>query len=164
MATTLAIYVAVRVPFFHFVRPHLLAPVKQIRSLTNVGNIGFERTPNGVNFIAGDTTLPNALNLSSSIVEKHGSGVTQQWLRNHCRSLLQLGTPNPGQGIKVSSGIRPKPFTECIGKIAATFYQVILYRPPNRFWTFQWIEMAIFLVVAVLLGGLSYWWVRRRIV
>ena len=134
MATTLAVYVAVRVPFFHFIRPHLLTPVRQIRSLKNVGNIGFERTPNGLSFIAGDTNLPNSLNFSSSV-----------------------------KGVKVTTGIRPEAFTECVDKITAAFHQVLLYQPANRFWTFQWIETAIFLVLAVLLGGLTYWWVRRRI-
>lgn len=163
MATTLAFYVAVRVPFFHFIRPHLLTPVRQIRSLKNVGNIGFERTPNGLSFIAGDTNLPNSLNFSSSVVGDHGGEVTQQWLRDHCRSMLQQVPPNPGKGVKVTTGIRPEAFTECVDKITAAFHQVLLYQPANRFWTFQWIETAIFLVLAVLLGGLSYWWVRRRI-
>jgi hypothetical protein len=163
MASTLAVYIAVRVPFFHFVRPHLLAPVTKLRSLKNVGNIGFERTPTGVHFIAGDTNLPNALSFSSSVVGKHGGEVTQQWLRDHCRALLQLGNPSPGKGVKVTTGIRPKPFTECIDKIAATFHQVLQYQPANRFWTFQWIESSIFIVLAILLGAMSYWWVRRRI-
>jgi len=163
MATTIAAYVAVRAPFFHFVRPHLLAPFKQIVSLKNVGNIGFERTPNGVNFIAGDTNLPNSMAFSTSVVGKHGGEVTQQWLRDHCRSLLQLSNPSPGKGIKVTTGIRPKAFSDCIDKITATFHEVLLYQPANRFWTFQWIETAIYLVMAALLCGLSYWWVRRRI-
>jgi hypothetical protein len=96
-------------------------------------------------------------------VGRHGGEVTQQWLREHCKSLLQLGSPDPGKGVKVTTGIRPKAFTECIDKITTTFHQVLLYQPPNRFWTFQWIEMSIYVVLALLLSALSYWWVRRRI-
>jgi hypothetical protein len=162
MATTIAAYVAVRVPFDHFVRPHLLSPVTLAASLKSVGNIGFERTPNGVSFIAGDVKRPNSLVASTSVVGKHGGEVTQQWLRDNCRSLLQLNSPNPGKGGHVTTGIRPKAFTECIDKISASFHEVLLYQPAYRFWTFQWIEMTIYLVIAVLLGALSYWWVRRR--
>jgi hypothetical protein len=163
MATTMAVYILVRVPFFHFVRPHLLTPVRQIRSLKNAGNIGFERTPTGVSFIAGSPNVSNSLAFSSSIVGKHGKELTQHWLSDHCQPLLQLGNPSPGKGLKVTTGIRPKAFTECVDKITATFHQVLLYQPANRFWTFQWIETAIFVVVAVLLSALSYWWVRRRV-
>jgi len=163
MATTLVVFLLVRVPFFHFVRPRLLAPVRVVRSLKNVGNIGFERTPSGVSFVAGDTNLPNSLSFSTSVVGRHGGEVTQQWLHEHCRSLLQLGSPAPGKGVKVTTGIRPKAFTACIDKISTTFHQVLLYQPPNRFWTFQWIEMSIYVVLALLLSALSYWWVRRRI-
>jgi ABC-type transport system involved in multi-copper enzyme maturation permease subunit len=163
MATTIAVFIAVRIPFFRFVRPHLLAPVTRIVSLKNRGNMGFERTPNGVSFVVGEKNIPNALGFSTSVVNKHGGGVTQQWLRDNCRSLLQLGSPNTSKGVKVTTGIRPKAFTECIDKIATTFHEVLLYQPANRFWTFQWIEMAIYIVAAVLLGALSYWWVRRRI-
>ena len=162
MATTIAVYIAVRVPFDHFVRPNLLSPVTLAASLKKVGNIGFERTPNGVSFIAGDVSRPNALVASTSVVGRHGGEVTQQWLRNHCRTLLQLNSPSPGKGVHVTTGIRPKAFTECIDQITKSFHEVLLYQPASRFWTFQWIEMSIYLVIAVLLGAISYWWVRRR--
>jgi hypothetical protein len=164
MATTIAAYVAVRVPFFHFVRPHLLTPVKQIVSLKNASNVGFERTPNGLSFIAGNTNLPNSLAFSTSVVGDHGGkAVTSAWLKNHCPSLLQSGPPVSDKGVHLSTGIRPAAFTDCINKITATFHEVFLYQPANRFWTFQWIEMSIYIVAAILLCGLSYCWVRRRI-
>jgi hypothetical protein len=162
MATTIAAYIAVRVPFDHFVRPHLMSPLQQVVSLKKVGNIGFERTPNGVSFIAGDVNRPNSLVASNSVVGNHGGEVTQQWLRNNCRQLLQLNSPNPGKGGHFTTGIRPKAFTECVNKITVSFHELLSYQPANRFWTFQWIEMTIYIVVAILLGALSYWWVRRR--
>jgi hypothetical protein len=36
------------------------------------------------------------------------------------------------------------------------------YQPPERFWTFQLIESAIFIGLAALLIGLSLWWLQRR--
>jgi hypothetical protein len=39
----------------------------------------------------------------------------------------------------------------------------ILYQPGDRFWTFQGIEAGIFLALAVLLVGLTVYWVTRRL-
>jgi hypothetical protein len=44
------------------------------------------------------------------------------------------------------------------------FMQSIVYHPAGRFWTFQAIETALFLGVAAVLLGLTFWWVTRRIV
>jgi hypothetical protein len=38
----------------------------------------------------------------------------------------------------------------------------LLYHPPDRFWTFQAIEAAIFLGAAAVLLGLTVWMVSRR--
>lgn len=40
---------------------------------------------------------------------------------------------------------------------------LITYQPAGRFWVFQGIESALFLAMAVLLFGLTIWWVQRRI-
>lgn len=39
----------------------------------------------------------------------------------------------------------------------------LVYQPADRFWTFELIEMAIFLILALVLIGLSSWWVRHRV-
>jgi hypothetical protein len=36
------------------------------------------------------------------------------------------------------------------------------YQPANRFWTFQWIETGIYLVVSALAVALSFWLLRSR--
>jgi len=40
---------------------------------------------------------------------------------------------------------------------------VLVYQPASRYWAFQWYEMAIFIGLAVVLGCLCFWWIRRRI-
>jgi len=162
MATTLVVYIAVRIPFAHFVRPRLLTPLSEVASIKHAQNIGFERTPNGMSFVVGDASHPNALLVSNSIVGNHGGTVTSQWLKNNCRALFHFSPP-PGKGGHVTTGVRPAAFNDCMQKITASFHQVLIYQPPNRFWTFQWIEMSIYVVFAILLGAFSYWWVRRRI-
>jgi len=47
----------------------------------------------------------------------------------------------------------------CIGKLR----EVLVYQPASRYWAFQWYEMAIFIGLAVVLGGICLWWIRRRI-
>jgi len=36
------------------------------------------------------------------------------------------------------------------------------YQPPDRFWTFQLIEAAVFVALAVALVAGSLWWLQRR--
>jgi hypothetical protein len=43
------------------------------------------------------------------------------------------------------------------------FYMTTVYQPANRFWIFQGIEMAIFLGLATILLGFTFYWVTRRI-
>jgi len=52
---------------------------------------------------------------------------------------------------------------DCVTKVGATFHQVVTYQPANRYWAFQWYELAIFLGSALLLSGASIWWVRRHL-
>ena len=39
----------------------------------------------------------------------------------------------------------------------------VVYQPADRFWTFQWIETALFLGLAAVLGGFAAWWIVRRV-
>jgi hypothetical protein len=45
----------------------------------------------------------------------------------------------------------------------AQYHQVVSYQPASRFWAFQWRETAIFVALALILAGLSSWWLRRRL-
>jgi hypothetical protein len=47
--------------------------------------------------------------------------------------------------------------------VAAKYHEVVTYQPASRFWAFQGIETAIFVVLALLLAGLCFWWVRHRL-
>ncbi|GAB3844201.1 ABC transporter permease subunit [Dactylosporangium cerinum] len=35
------------------------------------------------------------------------------------------------------------------------------YQPGNRYWTFQWIELALYTALAALLAGFGFFWLRR---
>jgi hypothetical protein len=41
--------------------------------------------------------------------------------------------------------------------------EILDYQPLSRYWAFQWYETAIFIGLALVLGGFCFWWVRRRL-
>jgi hypothetical protein len=47
--------------------------------------------------------------------------------------------------------------------VGSKFHELTSYQPAKNYWTFQWIELAIFLAAAIILSGLCFWWVRRRL-
>jgi hypothetical protein len=134
-----------------------------VSKLTQASGYGFERTPNSQQFVVSVATRPNSLVFNTVMVGKHGAAVTTQWLKENCPTLMQRVPPPSGNsGVRVT-GRPPKAFTECVDKIAANFHQLLTYQPASRFWTFQWIEGGIYLVVSVALCAFSYWWLRRRV-
>ncbi|MEU4425166.1 transmembrane transport protein [Actinoplanes sp. NPDC024001] len=37
------------------------------------------------------------------------------------------------------------------------------YQPANRYWSFQWIELALYVGITALLAGFGFFWLRRRV-
>ncbi len=52
----------------------------------------------------------------------------------------------------------------CVAESGRGAYNLELFHPASRFWTFQGIELALFLVMALALAAATVWWVRRRLV
>jgi hypothetical protein len=84
-----------------------------------------------------------------SLVDKNGNppsrGLVQQCL---------------GPGQKPPSG----PVTlahDCLEKLG--LYTRVEYHPASRFWTFQWIEAAIYLGAAAALFAFAAWWILKRV-
>jgi len=88
-------------------------------------------------------------------------GVSQGIVRaNHKIAPPNFNVPNfDGVAIPKACQAAPDP-TPCF---AAHGYEGFLkYQPANRFWAFQGIETAIFLVVAIALLGITFWVLNRR--
>lgn len=50
---------------------------------------------------------------------------------------------------------------QCIHDLGYQYLRI--YQPASRFWTFQAIETALFLALAVTFVALTYWWINHRI-
>ena len=48
-------------------------------------------------------------------------------------------------------------------KLSSTYHQVASYQPGSHYWPLQWYELGIYLAGALVLSGLSIWWVRTRL-
>jgi hypothetical protein len=158
MATTLVAFVAAREAMTFGLRPHLLPPKHLVSAITSLNQIGFNLSPSGLQAVANTPNIPNAWVISSGFVSRSGQTPTAQYLKSACPKLLN-GPPGGGP----SGGGPPAAFRQCAAKLAARFHEVVTYQPANRYWAFQGIETAIFIVAALLLVGLSFWWVRRRL-
>jgi hypothetical protein len=139
MATTLAAYVGVRLVFTHWVRPHLITPVRAVTALHAMAGTTFNETNNGPLTLIG--AKPGAWVYSAQVVNKTGHPVSGNFLdRGAC--------------------LQSRAASACIGQLR----EALVYQPASRYWAFQWYEMAIFLALAAVLGGLCVWWVRDRLV
>lgn len=169
MATTLVGFVGARLAMTFWVRSHLMAPVRITMPISASSGLGISKSPSGLTVTPPAVNIPNAWVYSSQFADKARNPPTSQFLKTACPNLLS-GLPGPplnqGKGT-VRVGVRgggPGPFQSCMAKIATRFHEVVSYQPANRYWPFQWYEMAIFLAAAAMLAGLCIWWVRRRLV
>jgi|HubBroStandDraft_6_1064221.scaffolds.fasta_scaffold120233_2 hypothetical protein len=182
MAVTLAGYVVARLGVTYWIRPHYMSPVSATLPLT-YADTGFGFSGPGAGGVATVNAqapnLPNALVTGTSVVDKAGQSPTSAYVKQVCPNIFGASSgPPPGltKGVSGSGGIlgghssvsRVAPsaqnaFNECVNTLSANYHQVVTYQPSNRFWAFQTIETALFVVLAAVLAGLCAWWVRHRI-
>jgi ABC-type transport system involved in multi-copper enzyme maturation permease subunit len=178
MAVTLAGFIGARLAVTYWLRPHYLSPVTMTQPLSS-SNTGFDFSgPIGAHgtasVVAQAANLPNAWVSGSSIVDQAGQSPTSAYLALKCPG---IGTgPPPQQTLKAAGGLFSghgsvgkvsgdvqNTFNQCITALSAKYHAVVTYQPANRFWTFQTIETALFVVLALALAGGCAWWVRHRV-
>jgi hypothetical protein len=169
MAATLVAFVAVRLSFTIFLRPHLIAPIHDVTPM-NPMVMGFGIFNGGAPMLLPNPpNLPNAWLYSVQIVDNADHALTPQVLADACPSLVALG---PGGGPPIGPAHRavlPAPAAlqqalhTCVAKLSTTYHEVTTYQPSSRYWTFQGLETAIYVALAVVLGAGCFWWVRHRL-
>jgi hypothetical protein len=161
MVLTLVVFVAVQIAVPTWVRPNLGAtelttPITR----ANLRGMVFDGPPvRKVSFSSGRTvpaTLdidlgrPGAWVTSSTTVDREGEAV------DRLPAWIQTCGPEPGP----HGGLSGTP--ECYRRLAALGYeQRMTYFPASSYWSLQAEETAIFLGLAGLLTGLSFWRLRR---
>jgi hypothetical protein len=140
MVTTLTAFVTARVVVSDWVRPHLQPPLTLRAPLTLARNVVLH--PGGGTGFAisagGAPPHPSDWLLSSNTITTTGQVITLQ---------------------KPGCTVGPNLSRACINSLRS----VVTYQPASRYWPFQAYEMTIFLALALILAGVSFWWVRRRL-
>jgi hypothetical protein len=165
MAATIAGFGAARLAVTYWARPNLASPVRESLPLS-AGSAGFGfGGANGasVALTPSPVDVPNGWVYSTAVLDKAGHAPTSQYLLHACPVLARLSKQLAASGgAPPADGSGPAQFQGCIKTLSATFRTVVSYQPANRFWPFQWAETGIFLLAALALCGLTYWWLRRQ--
>jgi hypothetical protein len=133
LAVTLVVFVAVRAAVGVFLRPRFLAPVTKVFRL------------------AGPATGPHgAWVLSQGLVGPSGTFLGPGLDFSEIPAACQTAPPPGGKGV----------LSQCLATHG--FRQSVTYQPAGRFWAFQGMEAAIFVLLAAALAGFAIWWVLRR--
>jgi hypothetical protein len=176
MPTTLAGFVVARLAIVDWVRPYLMAPLQRtvpnttLATLFSLGSTHASLRPGQLPSDQG--ALPgNAWLISDQTINAAGHVIGQN-------GFIGGGiTMNPGvdghgvviQGVgncpDLSLEKLPLPTAHQLESCIDQFHirDVLTYQPGGRYWPFQWFELAIYLTLALVLVGLSFWWIRRRV-
>ncbi|HEY0719040.1 MAG TPA: ABC transporter permease [Streptosporangiaceae bacterium] len=148
MAVTLLLVAAVLIAMPLGIRPHLITPVRHTFKLTAADLNGLDISgPAGGQIIQIYANAPapaGAWVYSSPVTTASGSTV--------------FG-PVPQACQSVGNG--PQACFSALARIHLK--ETVSYQPADRYWTFQWLELGIFLTAAVLLAWGCFWLIRRRL-
>jgi ABC-type transport system involved in multi-copper enzyme maturation permease subunit len=151
IAISLAIFVAVQVAVPLWVRPHLIPPARTVSSLnlTAIDAVGSSFPENNL-FVGAMVNIPGAWVYSNQVTTPSGStslGLTPQACTTGAAKFLPAGQTNACDA--------------ALGRLHLR--QVVIYQPGSRYWAFQWLETAMYLLLALLLAGFCAWWINRRL-
>lgn len=171
MAVTLGVFVLARVAISVWVRPHLLAPVRKTMSLFGAGpdapvQLGVGSSNGGpLQLFAQGRGPVRSWTLSSHLVSQSGhrltSGQISAFLHQYCPNVGPPPMPPPGHGA-IARVVGPNAGSACLNHVAKSFHLLVSYQPAGRYWTFQWLETAIFIALSLMCVVGCYWWVARR--
>jgi ABC-type transport system involved in multi-copper enzyme maturation permease subunit len=146
MAITIVVVVLLQILWPHFVRPHLITPDRATAPITAESLDSMLTSSRGAVTVAvnqpGTAYLPGAWVVGDASLTPSG------------RQFYLPGTPS-----SVCANGSPQQCQDWIATHHLT--QVVQYDPASSFWLLQWIEASGLLLVAVGLGGVATWRVRR---
>jgi len=161
MALTLVGFIGVRIVVTLWVRRYFLPPAHEQLPLRQAGGIGVDITPAGPQLVPGGADIRNGWVYSGHIEHLDGSPLTPHQVAAACPSLLN--PPPVGMHGHVARALGD-PMGQCIRSLGSSVVERVTFQPANRYWTFQWMELGLFVLLAAALSGFALWWVRRRLV
>jgi ABC-2 family transporter protein len=161
MATTLVVFIGVRMGVQFWLRPHLV-PAKHVSTAIGAA-LGISQSPSGLSVFPGGASIPGAWVLSTRIVDNAGHGPTKAFLKSACGSLGGPPQASSGDHSAVPPAAVQHQFQTCTTKVAARFHELVTYQPASHYWSLQWAETGIFIALALALTGFAFWWVQDRL-
>ncbi|MFG3299993.1 ABC transporter permease subunit [Micromonospora chersina] len=145
MALTILAFTLLQFLMPNMVRPHLMAPVTVTKAMTadalrELRGVGTDATVKGL-------SIPNA------------------WVTGTSKLLTATGQPVDARTIDTCL-TRPQSggaadTAACLGE--RNLHVTVDYQPNSRYWSFQWIESALYLALAGLLAGFGLWRIQRHV-
>ena len=148
MATTLVAFVFARLAVIQWIRPHLIAPA--VKSAWTPPRAA-----------GGPPPFPPHRNTNADLrPTDHADRHPAPKVAGPHRPGSPVGPPEDRR--QAPSGAQHA-LQECVTKVATKYHLVTTYQPAGRYWAFQWYELAIFVAAALVLSGMCFWFVRRRL-
>ena len=147
MAVTLVIFAGIQVLMPTVVRPHLIPPVQAT-------------APFNAN-TANEIVMTSSGNGPATMIVKGNLSPPGGWILSN-QTITPSGRPfdgPPGRAC-TSTSASAQACNNWLNSLHLR--QLVSYQPASRFWPLQWIETAIYLVLAAGLAWLCTWQVRRR--
>jgi len=143
MAVTLAAFALLQILLPTVIRPHLQSAVSE-----------------SVVYNAASTHDGARINIKDGVAKIEGYAKPGAWVLSASTELLDAaGQPIAGDQLKAcSTGDRTKD-DACYTALDTHF--TVEYQPADRYWTFQWLELTAYLVLALLLAGVAFWRIPR---
>jgi ABC-type transport system involved in multi-copper enzyme maturation permease subunit len=141
MAVTLAAFTALQILMPTLIRAHLQTPVTQTVAFSAANTHGLTLGSDGRTKVPG-YDVPGAwmLTTESELLDATGSPV-EEAVTKQCMT-------GDFEGDKA-----------CLE--AQNLHTVQTFQPADRYWTFQWLEFGIYLLLAGLLAGFAFWRIPR---
>ncbi len=155
MAVTLGVFIGIQILVPTTIRPNLLPSTTATFAIDQASMSqasGIYGHGGGPFYISGLNVPQDAWILSSSPVE---NSTGQPVALDAVQSCL----PGPGPGGKLG-GQSFAQFGACVA--SDNLHESVTYQPASHYWPLQWYETGMFLVLAGVLAGTCFWWIRRR--
>jgi hypothetical protein len=176
MAATLATFVVVRIAVGQWLRPRLFAPLHMVTAFSVPVGPGAALAPTG-NRPGIASINPADLIVSQQTLDRAGRVIGQDGGIGS-NGTIDFSTAAGGRTVFQGVGPCPNKFpptpanrnvtpaiNEAMQRCIGSFHlrTAVAYQPVSRYWPLQWAEVGVFVVLAVLLLGGAFWWLRHKL-